>query len=184
VLVDERELFVERHGLHGGKRYRGLARQPLWRNACLRSTFLPMVPQRDDGVRAGDADEKHPRTLDIGPSGVVRTIRDETAAEAPNHAAQPAASPGAEGITTRRKALAFAIAALSDAVSFATGFAPPAQLGVDAVTAVLLFWVLGFRWQLLPALVAEAIPVVAAFPTWTLAVGVLIGVTPTARKPA
>lgn len=83
----------------------------------------------------------------------------------------------------RRKALAFAIAALSDAVSFATGFAPPAQLGVDAVTAVLLFWVLGFRWQLLPALVAEAIPVVAAFPTWTLAVGVLIGVTPTSRKP-
>ncbi|MBL8802278.1 MAG: hypothetical protein JNN27_09800 [Planctomycetes bacterium] len=143
-----------------------------------------MVPQRDDGESAGKADAEHPRTLDIGPSGVVRTSRDESGTAAPTHAAPPAASPSAEGITTRRKALAFAIAALSDAVSFATSFAPPAQLGVDAVTAVLLFWVLGYRWQLLPALVAEAIPVVAAFPTWTLAVGVLIGVTPTKREPA
>lgn len=127
------------------------------------------------GARENDGVEP-PRTLDIAPSGAVRST---PAASTPKEA--PA--PDNAGVSVRRKALAFAIAALSDAVSFATGFAPPAQLGVDAVTAVLLFWVLGFRWQLLPALVAEAIPVVAAFPTWTLAVGVLIGVTPTSRKP-
>lgn len=86
------------------------------------------------------------------------------------------------GISLRRKALAFTIAAISDAISFGTIFAPPAQIVVDGVTAALLFWVLGFRWPLLPALAVEAIPGVAAFPTWTLAVGVLIGITPT--KPA
>jgi len=132
-----------------------------------------------------------PRTLDIAPSGAVRST---PAASAPNDAPTTnaaavapglsAAAPSSMGISALRKGLAFAIAALSDALSFATSFAPPAQLAVDAVTAVLLFWVLGYRWQLLPALVAEAIPVVAAFPTWTLAVGVLIGVTPTARNNA
>jgi len=142
-----------------------------------------MVPQRDDEVNAGDDDSERARTLDIGPSGAVRTTHSEPASTRLVDGARRAASVGANSLTKRRKALAFAIAALSDAVSFATSFAPPAQLAVDAVTAVLL-WVLGFRWQLLPALVAEAIPVVAAFPTWTLAVGVLIGVTPTTREPA
>jgi hypothetical protein len=136
-----------------------------------------MRPTQAEGdARENDGVEPS-RTLDIAPSGAVRSTPETSAPkEAP--------APDSAGVSARRKALAFAIAALSDAVSFATSFAPPAQLGVDAVTAVLLFWVLGYRWQLLPALVAEAIPLVAAFPTWTLAVGVLIGVTPTARKPA
>lgn len=120
-----------------------------------------------------------PRTLDITPSGAVRSEAAPAAESAPP---SPSNAPAASfGITARRKALAFVIAAISDAISVGTVFTPPAQIAVDAVTAALLFWVLGFRWQLLPALAAEAIPVVSAFPTWTLAVGVLIGVTPTAR---
>jgi hypothetical protein len=129
------------------------------------------------------------RTLDIAPSGPVRSAT--VASDSPPNSAPkspPLATSIADaaretvGISLRRKALAFTIAAISDAISFGTIFAPPAQIVVDGVTAALLFWVLGFRWPLLPALAVEAIPGVAAFPTWTLAVGVLIGITPT--KPA
>jgi hypothetical protein len=41
---------------------------------------------------------------------------------------------------------------------------------VDVATALLLFGLLGWRWALLPGLVAEAIPGVAAFPTWVVVV--------------
>ncbi|HMU61690.1 MAG TPA: hypothetical protein PKA66_07905 [Gemmatimonadales bacterium] len=71
----------------------------------------------------------------------------------------------------RRLAIAFAIAALSDAASFAVALAPPLQWAVDGVTALLLFAVLGWQWPLLPGLLVEAIPGVAAFPFWVLVVG-------------
>jgi hypothetical protein len=47
---------------------------------------------------------------------------------------------------------------------------PPVQWMVDLVTALLLFGLLGWRWALLPGLVAEAIPGVAVFPVWLLVV--------------
>lgn len=78
-----------------------------------------------------------------------------------------------------RKVLALLIAATSDAASLATEFAPPVQWIVDGLTAVALFAVLGFRWPLLPVLVVEAVPGLAAFPTWVLAVGVMVGISPT-----
>ena len=134
------------------------------------------------GASGDPRDCAPPRTLDIAPSGPVRSEATSAAAALPPSPAPSNAPATSVGIAARRKALAFALAAASDAISVGTLFAPPAQIAVDAVTAALLFWVLGFRWQLLPALAAEAIPVVSAFPTWTLAVGVLIGVTPTARE--
>ncbi len=132
------------------------------------------------GADGAQRDADPPRTLDVVPSGKVRS-QPTTPSDGPSAPPAPASAPSAapDGITARRKALAFALAAASDSLSIATVFSPPAQIAVDAVTAALLFWVLGFRWQLLPALAAEAIPVVSAFPTWTLAVGVLIGITPT-----
>ncbi len=140
------------------------------------------VPRSDEN---GEEREPAPlRTLDISPADVVRTEALAVDAKPPTSAASPDARAAAVGITARRKTIAFAIAAISDAVSVGTAFTPPAQIAVDAATAALLFWVLGFRWQLLPALAAEAIPVVSAFPTWTLAVGVLIGVTPTRPEAA
>jgi uncharacterized membrane protein YtjA (UPF0391 family) len=69
-----------------------------------------------------------------------------------------------------RLALAFLVAAASDAVSYGTAWVPPVQWAVDLATALLLFGLLGWRWALLPALVAEAIPGVAAFPVWVLVV--------------
>jgi hypothetical protein len=44
---------------------------------------------------------------------------------------------------------------------------------LDAVTAVVLFAVLGFRWPLLSALAIEAVPGLQLFPAWTLVVAAL-----------
>lgn len=70
-----------------------------------------------------------------------------------------------------RIATAFAIAVVSDFASVWLEFIPPLQWGLDLATAGSLFLVLGRQWLLLPALVAEAIPGFAMFPTWVLVVG-------------
>jgi len=80
---------------------------------------------------------------------------------------QPAVTPA---LSKTRLALAFLVAAASDAVSYGMAWVPPVQWAIDLVTALLLFWLLGWRWALLPGLVAEAIPGVAAFPVWILVV--------------
>ncbi|MCY3002002.1 MAG: hypothetical protein NTV21_09370 [Planctomycetota bacterium] len=88
------------------------------------------------------------------------------------------------GISRRRKILAFAIAALSDVISIPAELAPPIQWTVDGLTAFALFAVMGWRWALLPVLVVEAVPVLGMFPTWTLAVSALIATTPTSKPNA
>ena len=82
-------------------------------------------------------------------------------------------------LSKQRKLTALVIAAVSDAISIFAELIPPLEWALDAATAIALFAVLGFRWPLLPALVAEAIPGVAVFPTWVLAVAVIAGLTPT-----
>jgi hypothetical protein len=81
----------------------------------------------------------------------------------------PASETGA-GPSKTRWVFAFLVAAASDGVSYGTALVPPVQWVVDVATALLLFGLLGWRWALLPGLVAEAIPGVAAFPTWVLVV--------------
>ena len=73
----------------------------------------------------------------------------------------------------KRLALAFAIAAISDAIgAFATPL-PPIVWVVDLVTALLLFLVLGRQWLLLPGLALEAIPGFGVLPFWLLVVGAI-----------
>ena len=67
-------------------------------------------------------------------------------------------------------AIAFGVAAVSDVISIWITFLAPAQLAVDLVTALILFWILGKRWALLPGFIAEAIPGVGVFPVWVLVV--------------
>ena len=67
-------------------------------------------------------------------------------------------------------AIAFGVAAVSDVISIWITFLPPAQIAVDLVTALVLFWILGKRWALLPGFIAEAIPGVGVFPVWVLVV--------------
>src|SRR5271165_6762470 len=73
----------------------------------------------------------------------------------------------------KRLVLAFAIAALSDAIgAFATPL-PPFVWVVDVATVLLLFMVLGRQWLLLPGLALEAIPGLGVLPFWLLVVGAI-----------
>ena len=64
-------------------------------------------------------------------------------------------------------------AVVSDALGFGVVLLPPVQWALDAVTAGVLFAVLGFRWALLSALAIEVVPAVQLFPAWTLVVAAL-----------
>ena len=128
-------------------------------------------------------DERTPRTTSPVPTP-------QAGPEAPSQSVARMATTSAaaelatNGITRRRKILAFAIAALSDAISIPAELAPPIQWTVDGLTAFALFAVMGWRWALLPVLVVEAVPVLGMFPTWTLAVSALIATTPTSKPSA
>jgi hypothetical protein len=70
----------------------------------------------------------------------------------------------------KRLAIAFGVAAISDALSFWTEWVPPVQWALDLATAFLLFLILGRRWAILPGLIAEAIPGMGVFPVWVFVV--------------
>lgn len=76
---------------------------------------------------------------------------------------------------------ALAAAGLSDALSIGVEFLPPVQIAIDLATALVIWALLGWRWTMLVALVAEAIPGLALFPTWLLVV-LAYGAFP--KKPA
>jgi hypothetical protein len=69
-----------------------------------------------------------------------------------------------------KMAIAFGVAAASDALSIWITFAPPFQWALDIATAFILFLIFGRRWVLLPGLVMEAIPGMGVFPWWVLVV--------------
>ena len=76
-------------------------------------------------------------------------------------------------------ALAFCVAAASDGASILAEAIPPLQMCIDAGTVLALLLILGFHWQLIPALIVEAIPGLAMFPSWMAAVIAIVAITPT-----
>ena len=88
------------------------------------------------------------------------------------HATEPPASTPLK-FSVSRLALAFVVAGVSDAIGAFASVAPPIGWAVDAVTAALLFVVVGWQWLLLPGLVLEAIPGVGVLPFWLLVVGAI-----------
>ena len=84
----------------------------------------------------------------------------------------PAGSPAepARRYSRGKIAIAFGAAALSDVLSIWVTFVPPVQLAIDFATALVLFWVFGKRWALLPGFITEAIPGMGVFPVWVLVV--------------
>lgn len=84
--------------------------------------------------------------------------------------------------TRKQLVLAFVVAAIADVVLFPVAEAGVLALFLDAITAGLLFIILGWRWILLPALVTECIPAVNIFPFWILVVGSL-AVFGTVKRP-
>lgn len=75
-----------------------------------------------------------------------------------------------------RKNWALLVAGASDLVQLlfvpvvVEGAASPFEVALDLTTALVILLVMGFRWRLAMALVAELIPGVDLFPTWTAAV--------------
>ncbi len=71
---------------------------------------------------------------------------------------------------TGRFLLALVVALASDLVGMPLELAPPLSIGLDVVTALVLWAILGRGWLLLVALVLEAIPGLGLVPFWTMAV--------------
>ncbi len=68
---------------------------------------------------------------------------------------------------------AFGIAGISDVIGAFITPLPPIAWVTDFATALLLFWVLGRQWLLLPGIVLEAIPGLGVLPFWLLVVGAI-----------
>jgi hypothetical protein len=79
-------------------------------------------------------------------------------------------------IKSRERRLAWLIAIIADTVQivgmplFAPGGVSPADTLIDVAVAFVLTRLLGWHWAFLPTLVAEIIPGLDLFPTWTAAV--------------
>jgi hypothetical protein len=80
------------------------------------------------------------------------------------------------GVHPTRKRLALVLAGLSDGVQWlfvpvlSEGALSPLEIGLDALTALLILVVVGFQWRLAIALIAELVPGLDLFPTWTAVV--------------
>ncbi len=121
---------------------------------------------QDTNIHGLPAPRLTPPPLPIQAAQVTRVSPIRVTVTARPPAAQQHPYPQWLGIL--RIVAAFAVAAISDAVSAAVQFMPPVEIAVDVVTAILLWMLLGWRWVMLPAFIAEAIPGLAMFPTWLL----------------
>ncbi|MBI5432462.1 MAG: hypothetical protein HZA52_06510 [Planctomycetes bacterium] len=72
-----------------------------------------------------------------------------------------------------RIGIALAVALAADTLFLWTELVHPLALALDAAVAVVLFFLLGARWSLVPVLAVEVFPLTSVFPTWTLAVASL-----------
>jgi hypothetical protein len=83
------------------------------------------------------------------------------------------------GVSPHRKRIALIAASLSDVAqvalfpAFVEGAASPAEVALDAATAILILLIVGFRWRLAIALAVELLPGADLFPTWTAVVASL-----------
>lgn len=72
--------------------------------------------------------------------------------------------------------MAWTVAIAADAIQiivlplFAFGGLSPADTAVDIAAAAILSSLLGWHWAFIPTLIAELIPGLDLFPTWTAAV--------------
>jgi hypothetical protein len=91
--------------------------------------------------------------------------------------------PGTPPISHRQKTAAIAVAGAVDFLQvvvfpfFGEGFFSPLEDALDFITAVVLMFICGFRWQFILAFLLELTPVMDLFPTWT-AVVLLISTVP------
>src|SRR3954452_19223180 len=78
-------------------------------------------------------------------------------------------------VSRRDRGLAWLVALSADAIQilalplFSAGAVSPFDAMTDIAAAVLLCKLLGWHWAFLPAIVAELVPGLDLFPTWTAA---------------
>jgi hypothetical protein len=83
---------------------------------------------------------------------------------------------GVPVVSSKRKAVAFTIAALADVVqivlfpAFIEGAGSPVEDALDAAVALVLLLILGYSHRLLFAFALELVPGADLFPTWTAVV--------------
>ena len=89
-------------------------------------------------------------------------------------------------LTRARIVLALAVAIVADGLQFVLG--PLGWEGldqaIDLATMILVSWLIGFHWLLLPTFVVELIPVVDDLPTWIACVGAVIALRKHEQKSA
>lgn len=77
-------------------------------------------------------------------------------------------------LSKTRLRLVWAIALLVDAIQFPVMATGPLGwflgAGLDLITMVVLWAMLGFHWAFLPSFITEAVPYLNLAPLWTLAV--------------
>ena len=77
-------------------------------------------------------------------------------------------------LSTTRIRLAWAIALAVDAIQIPADFAGPAGwflgAGLDVLTMIVMWAMLGFHWAFLPSFLTEAVPYLNMAPFWTMAV--------------
>lgn len=79
-------------------------------------------------------------------------------------------------LKSREHRQAWAVAIAADTIQivalplFAAGALSPADTVLDLCTAAILSRLLGWHWALLPSLLAELVPGLDLFPTWTASV--------------
>src|SRR5262245_2308760 len=81
-----------------------------------------------------------------------------------------------EIIKSREHRLAWSVALAADAIQivllplFAGGALSPADSLIDVATAMILTRIVGWHWAFVPTMLAELVPGLDLFPTWTAAV--------------
>jgi hypothetical protein len=81
-----------------------------------------------------------------------------------------------KSLTSSKRRLAWAVALAADTLQlaalplFAEGAVSPADSVLDVAVGAVLVRLLGWHWAFLPSLMAELVPGVDLFPTWTAAV--------------
>jgi hypothetical protein len=77
---------------------------------------------------------------------------------------------------------AFVVAALADVLLPSTSVLVAPLLIGDLGVALVLCFILGFNWLIIPTLLIEAIPGLCLFPTWTLVVLSIAGINVAKRR--
>ena len=83
---------------------------------------------------------------------------------------RPARQPMTRIWMARVLAIAFDAAQIMFLPLFGPGFVSPINDALDVTAGIVMVWLVGWHWAFLPSFVAELVPGLDIFPTWTAAV--------------